>query len=74
MLGLSDKAIESFDKAIFLKPPYFMDYNNRGLVFTQTGHLKKALRDYKKALALNPAADQVYYNLGLFYSNPGLFN
>ncbi len=65
--GLSDKAIEDFDKAIALDPSYYEAYNNRGTVFLKLGLIDKAIADYDKTISINPGHAAPYVNRGKAY-------
>lgn len=48
------KAIESFTKAIDLKPEYADVYYTRSLAYSETGEHEKAKADHTKAAELDP--------------------
>ncbi|NET59448.1 MAG: tetratricopeptide repeat protein [Symploca sp. SIO2E6] len=52
-------------------PNRAVDYNNRGLIYFQSGQPEKALADYNKALQLNPQLDSVYNNRANYYVSVG---
>lgn len=47
------------------------DYNNRGLLYFQTGHFTAALADYNQALQLNPQLAKIYNNRANCYASMG---
>lgn len=47
------------------------DYNNRGLVYFQSGQPDKAIADYNKALQLNPYLAGAYNNRANYYAAQG---
>ena len=69
--GLSDKEI------FFLKERFVLTYNNIGLIYNNTGDLKKSMIFYKKSLALSEEIGSVenignpLCNIGLLYNNIG---
>ncbi len=66
-LGLYDKAIGCFKKALSLEPNAGI-YNNLGIVYYNRGEYNKAIECYKNALALNWDTPQLgYLNLGNAY-------
>ncbi len=56
------KAIALFDQLIVMNPSNASHYNNRGLLFFQSGYVRRALNDYDQAIALNPGLSQPYNN------------
>lgn len=48
-----------------------VDYNNRGLIYFQSGELQKALRDYNTALQINPNLASAYNNRANYYAACG---
>ena len=47
------------------------DYNNRGLIYFQSGELESALADYNKAIQLNPNLAGAYNNRANYYAERG---
>ncbi|NET01300.1 MAG: tetratricopeptide repeat protein [Sphaerospermopsis sp. SIO1G2] len=62
-IALLNQLIDSDQNAI--------DYNNRGLVFFQSGDHEQALRDYNTAIELNPHLATVYNNRANCYAADG---
>jgi len=60
----SDKALDSFDRALKLNPKSFDAEYQKGLVYTNIGKYDHAISFFQKALALNPSMDKV--RLALF--------
>jgi tetratricopeptide (TPR) repeat protein len=50
-------AIALFTQLISRNPSSAADYNNRGLIYFQTGQREKAFADYNRALQINPELD-----------------
>ena len=76
MLGLilSDKkefkkAIDSFKKAIKIKPDFAIAYNNLGNIYKNNGKTNLAIKHYKKAIGINPKSPEPYNNLGNIYKS-----
>jgi tetratricopeptide (TPR) repeat protein len=65
--GNPEKAMESFRKAIQLKPDYAEAYNGLGSAYGKSGDLEKAIELYKKAISLKPDYAKPHYNLGVTY-------
>jgi Tfp pilus assembly protein PilF len=65
--GLTDKAIEDFDRAISLDPSYYEAYNNRGTAFLKLGLFDKAIADFDKTISMNPGHAAPYVNRGKAY-------
>jgi tetratricopeptide (TPR) repeat protein len=62
-MGQLDVAIDSFNKAISLKPDYADTYNNMGNALKDQGKLEEAIAAYNKALSIKPDYAEVYYNM-----------
>jgi Flp pilus assembly protein TadD len=76
-MGLFDRAIEDFDKAIELAPRDGEAYSNRGMVFGKIGQFDRAVEDLEKAIALNPSSAAAYNSrntLGAVYAEAGLLD
>jgi tetratricopeptide (TPR) repeat protein len=59
-----DAAIDSYRKALELKPDYAVGYYNIGNAYEKKGEYEYALKSYKKALILKPDFAEVYINMG----------
>ena len=64
-------AIALLTQLITRHPKHAVDYNNRGLIYFQSGQGEKALADYNKALQLNPELDSAYNNRANYYASSG---
>lgn len=64
-------AIALLTQLIARHPQHAIDYNNRGLIYFQSGQREKALADYNKALQLNPELDSAYNNRANCYATSG---
>ncbi|MBW4548411.1 MAG: tetratricopeptide repeat protein [Symplocastrum torsivum CPER-KK1] len=64
-------AIALFNQLIMRNPVDPINYNNRGLIYFQSGQHDKALADYNKALELNPELDSAYNNRANYYASTG---
>ena len=53
-------AIADFNKAIQLDPNLAGAYNNRGVVYSETGKYKPAIADFNKAIQLDPNLADAY--------------
>ena len=51
-----------------------VDYNNRGIAYSDKGLYDQAIADYTKALELNPKDADAYYNRGLAFRKQGLYD
>ena len=58
-------------RLISRNPTGAFDYNNRGLIYFQSGQAEKAIADYNKALQLNPELDSAYNNRANYYASFG---
>ena len=65
-LGLKqfDNAIDSYKKALKIKPDYAEAYYNLGVVLRVKGDLEAAIDSYKQALKIKPDYAVVYNNMG----------
>ncbi|PSB54070.1 hypothetical protein C7B67_00590 [filamentous cyanobacterium Phorm 6] len=62
--GKRDEAIESYEKAIAIKPDWAEAYGNIGSARSQQGDLDAAIVNYQKAVALKPELEVLHFNLG----------
>ena len=51
-IKMPDKAIQSFENAITIKPDYAEAYNNLGATLQELGQLEVAVESYERALAI----------------------
>jgi len=73
-VGLLDKSITDYNKAIAIKPSYYEAFNNRGLAFQEMGLLDKAIADFDTAIALKPSYYEAFNNRGLAFQKMGLLD
>ncbi|MBD2250868.1 tetratricopeptide repeat protein [Nostoc parmelioides] len=69
--GNYSEAIALLNQLINRHPDNAVDYNNRGLIYFQSGHTQKALQDYNTALQLNPDLASAYNNRANYYAACG---
>jgi protein O-GlcNAc transferase len=62
--GKRDEAIESYQKAIAIKPDWAEAYANIGSARSQQGNLDAAIAYYQKAAVLKPELEVLHFNLG----------
>jgi tetratricopeptide (TPR) repeat protein len=65
------EAIAGFTTLVDRNPNNATDYNNRGLVHYQCGHIKAAIEDYNQAIRLNPKLAGAYNNRANYYAAQG---
>ncbi len=65
------EAVAGFTLLIDRNPDNATDYNNRGLVHFQCGHLEAAIADYNQAIRLNPKLAAAYNNRANYYAAQG---
>jgi tetratricopeptide (TPR) repeat protein len=66
------KGLESYNKALTLKPDDASLHNNYGLALAKSGKFQDALPELEKAAQLEPAnACKYYYNAGALLTNAG---
>lgn len=63
-LGNLDAAIDSYQKALEIKPDYVDVYNNMGVCLKGKNDLDAAINSYKLALQIKPDFADAYQNLG----------
>ncbi|MFI5295604.1 MAG: tetratricopeptide repeat protein [Thermodesulfovibrionales bacterium] len=73
-MGLVDRAMEEFDKALAVDPGFYEAYNNRGSSLDKMGQPDRGIADFDKAIALNPRYAAAYYNRGIAYGKIGLLD
>jgi hypothetical protein len=56
--------VESYERAIALKPDYAEAYNNRGIALGALDRPADALQSYERAIALRPDYAEAFYNRG----------
>lgn len=69
--GLLKQSVESFDKAIRLKPTYAEAYSARGNVRNHLVQNERAIQDFDEAIRLNPQYTEAYYNRANAYMDTG---
>lgn len=69
--GDYSSAIALLTQLINLNPTSASDYNNRGLLYFQSGQPYKALFDYNQALRIDPTLDSAYNNRANYYASVG---
>lgn len=69
--GHYDDAIKILTHLIDRNPTSATGYNNRGLVYFQSGQSEAAIADYNMALKLNPRLDSAYNNRANYYAAQG---
>lgn len=69
--GNYSDAIALLSHLIDRHPDNAIDYNNRGLVYFQSGQLLRAIADYDKAIQLDPQLASAYNNRANFYAAGG---
>ncbi|MEH2393377.1 MAG: tetratricopeptide repeat protein [Nostoc sp.] len=65
------EAIALLSQLISRHPHNAVDYNNRGLIYFQSGETQKALSDYNTALKINPNLASAYNNRANYYAACG---
>jgi len=73
IVGLTDKAIKEYKKAIELYPRCVVARNNLGNLYLAKGWYEKALEEFKQALKGNTDFVQVYNNIGIAYLKLGKY-
>ena len=58
-----EEALESYDRALVLRPTFLEAHNNRGNALRDLWRLDEAIRTYDRALALKPDYVAAFWNL-----------
>jgi len=69
--GRLEEAIDSYRRALQLKPTHVEALNNLGLALMERGTLREALSSFEQALAIMPGYVKALYNLGVARSWAG---
>src|SRR5436853_3158950 len=64
-------AVETFKRAIQLKPDYAEAHNDLGMAYCRLNRNDEAIESFRQAIRLNPRLAEAYYNLGTAYYNLG---
>jgi tetratricopeptide (TPR) repeat protein len=67
-----DDSINSYKRAIKLKPNYVDAYSNMGEALQASGRFKEAIKSCQQAIKIDPNCSGAYYNLGNSFS-PSIF-
>ena len=62
--GDLEDAIESYKKALKIKPDYAEAYSNISVIMQDKGDLEAAIKNCKQAIRLKPGYADAYYNMG----------
>jgi tetratricopeptide (TPR) repeat protein len=65
--GDYDKALQSYNEYLGLKPDHIKTIYNRGRTYEAMGNNEKALDDYTKVLKLDPTNQNALLSVGQFY-------
>lgn len=58
------KALEAYEKAVALKPDYWVAFSNTGIILESLGRYSEALSAHERALAVADQVPEVWLNLG----------
>ena len=70
-LGMLDKAINAYQKALYLQPNSAEVHNNIGVVYKEKGMLSEAIQSYNKAISIKPNYAEAFYNKGVAAQDHG---
>ena len=71
LIGKIEKAINSYKKALLLKPNYADAYCNLGMAQQIKGNFKDAISSFKKSIKCNQNFVGSYFNLGYLFTSIG---
>lgn len=72
--GRYTAALALLNQIVRQQPDSALDYNNRGFIQFQLGHIPAALQDLTTALRLDPSLDSAYNNRGNCYAQQRRFS
>ena len=70
-LQLFNEGMNSFKKALKIKPDYVEVYNNMGIAFKDQGDQEKAIKSFKQVIKINPNFYEAYNNMGIALKDQG---
>lgn len=70
-IGQTAKALDSFQKAVEVKPDFLLGYINLGAVSYLAGEQERALAAFTKALELDRNATSAYFGIAVVYETMG---
>ena len=70
-LGQLDASIESYNKALAIKPDFALAICNRGNALKDQGKFEEALEAYRKTVAIEPFNAAALSNMGVVFENQG---
>ena len=68
-----EEAIDSYDRAVQIKPDYHKAWNNRGLALGNLGRYEESIDSYDKALQIKPDYHDAWSNRGIALGNLGRY-
>ena len=71
MQGRFDKAIESYNKCVLLKPDYTNAYFNMALILKNQGEFDKSIEIFMECISYNPNYVEAYNNIGNILKDQG---
>jgi protein O-mannosyl-transferase len=69
--GLTEQAIDDFNRAIAMDPSYDEAFYGRGTAYDKMGDFDRALENFNKAIALDPFYFEVFLARGMLYEKTG---
>ena len=70
-LQLFNEGMNSFKKALKIKPDYVEVHNNMGIAFKDQGDQEKAIKSFKQAIEIKPDFYEAYNNIGVVLKDQG---
>jgi len=67
------EAIDSYDRAVTIKPDDDAAWYNRGIALFNLGRYEEAIKSYDRALKIKPDKDAAWYNRGIALFNLGRY-
>lgn len=70
-IGETERAIESFDRALRISPAYARAHVGRGIAFHKKGWTERAIEEFRAAIRLDPYLADAHHNLGVAHAEQG---
>ena len=67
-MGKKQEALESYTKAVQVKPDFFVAFNNKGLLLDTMGNHREAIEEYDRALKIKADFDAAWFNKASAYA------
>jgi tetratricopeptide (TPR) repeat protein len=69
--GWTDKAIESFSRALSIRPDYARAHIGLGIAYFEKGSTDRSIAEFRRAIEIDPYLIDAYHNLSVAYRSQG---